>query len=167
LAIDARLTYLENEILQADPIRLVQLLYRAALAALGKARIHVREGKIVERSHQISKAGDIVNELTLSINRSQGGEIAATLVELYSYMQTRLQDANFRQVQEPPPSGRTTRRSRNTSHDSPRSLGTMHRHSAATAISGRRPAFLRASSSPRILTTVAPSKPKKPERASQ
>ena len=92
---------LENEILQADPIRLVQLLYRAALAALGKARIHVREGKIVERSHQISKAGDIVNELTLSINRSQGGEIAATLVELYSYMQTRLQDANFRQVEEP------------------------------------------------------------------
>ena len=101
MAIDARLTYLENEILQADPIRLVQLLYRAALAALGKARIHVREGKIVERSHQISKAGDIVNELTLSINRSQGGEIAATLVELYSYMQTRLQDANFRQVEEP------------------------------------------------------------------
>ena len=101
MAIDARLTYLENQILQTDPIRLVQLLYRAVLAALGKARIHVREGKIVERSHQISKAGDIVNELTLSINRSQGGEIAATLVELYSYMQTRLQDANFRQVEEP------------------------------------------------------------------
>jgi flagellar protein FliS len=101
LAIDARLTYVENEILQADPIRLVQLLYRAALAALGKARIHVRGGNILERSRQITKAGDIVNELTLSINRNQGGEIAATLVELYSYIQTRLQDANFRQVEEP------------------------------------------------------------------
>lgn len=101
MAIDARLAYVENEILQADPVRLVQMLYRGALVALGKARIHVRERDIAERSRQIAKASDIVNELTLSVDRHRGGEIAANLIELYDYIQTRLQDANFRQVEEP------------------------------------------------------------------
>lgn len=101
LAFDARLAYVENEILQADPVRLVQLLYRGALEAIGKARVFVREKNILDRSRQITKATDIINELTLSIDRERGGEIAANLVELYDYMQRRLQDANFRQIEEP------------------------------------------------------------------
>jgi flagellar secretion chaperone FliS len=101
LAIDARLAYVENEILQADPIRLVQMLYRGALLAIGKARVHVRERDIAGRSRQLTKASEIINELTLSIDTEKGGEIARNLVELYDYMQRRLQDANFRQVEEP------------------------------------------------------------------
>lgn len=101
MAFDARLAYVENEILQADPLRLVQLLYRGALDAIGKARVHLREKNIADRSRQITKATDIINELTLSIDRERGGEIAANLVELYDYMQRRLQDANFRQIEEP------------------------------------------------------------------
>jgi flagellar secretion chaperone FliS len=101
LAIDARLAYVENEILQADPIRLVQMLYRGALLAIGKARVHVREQDIAARSKQLTKASEIINELTLSIDSEKGGEIARNLVELYDYMQRRLQDANFRQVEEP------------------------------------------------------------------
>ena len=98
---DARLAYVENEILQADPIRLVQMLYRGALLAVGKARVHVHERDIAARSRQITKASEIINELTLSLNYEQGGEVARNLVELYDYMQRRLQDANFRQVEEP------------------------------------------------------------------
>ena len=98
---DARLAYVENEILQADPIRLVQMLYRGALLAIGKARVHIHERDIPARSRQITKAGEIINELTLSLNYEQGGEVARNLVELYDYMQRRLQDANFRQVEDP------------------------------------------------------------------
>ena len=101
MALDARLTYVENEILAADPIRLVQLLYRGAITAVGKARVHLRERDIQQRSRQITKATDIINELTLSVDRNQGGELAGNLVELYDYMQHRLQDANFRQVEPP------------------------------------------------------------------
>jgi len=101
LALDARLAYIENEILQADPIRLVQLLYRGAIEALGKARVHIEEADISARSRQITKTSEIINELTLSIDREKGGDLATNLVELYDYMQRRLQDANFRQDTEP------------------------------------------------------------------
>ena len=101
MAIDARLTYVENEILQADPIRLVQLLYQGAIGAVEKARVYLREHDIRARSSQIAKAAAIVNELTLSIDREKGGEVAANLVELYDYVQHRLQEANFRQIDEP------------------------------------------------------------------
>lgn len=95
----AQQTYLENEILQADPLELVRILYRAALEAVGKARGHVRNNEIRERSRQITKASEIINELTLSVNRERGGEIAANLVELYDYMQRLLVEANFHQTE--------------------------------------------------------------------
>jgi flagellar protein FliS len=101
LAIDARLAYIENEILQADPMRLVQMLYRGAIAAVGQARGHLRDGEIRQRSEQITRAAEIINELTLSLDREKGGEIAGNLAELYDYIQRRLQDANFRQQEQP------------------------------------------------------------------
>ena len=97
----AQQTYLENEILQADPLELVRILYRAALEAVGKARIHLRSNEIKERSRQITKAGAIINELALSVDRERGGEIARNLVELYDYMQRCLQEANFQQSDAP------------------------------------------------------------------
>ena len=101
MAFAARLAYVENEILQADPIRLIQMLYRGAIEAVAKARGHLREANIQDRSRQITKAAEIINELTLSLDREKGGEIAANLAELYDYLQRLLQDANFRQVEEP------------------------------------------------------------------
>jgi flagellar secretion chaperone FliS len=101
LAIDARLAYVESEILQADPVRLVRMLYGGALDATAQARGHIRLGDIGGRSRQITKAVAIINELMLSLDRERGGEIAANLAELYDYINRRLQDANFRQIEEP------------------------------------------------------------------
>lgn len=98
---DARLAYVENEIMQADPLQLVQMLYRGALQAVTKARHYLREGDILARSRQVTKASEIINELTLSLDHERGGDIARNLVELYDYMQRLLQDANFRQVEPP------------------------------------------------------------------
>ena len=97
----AHATYRENEIMMADPLELVRILYRAAIGAVVSARRHVREGSIRDRSSQITRASEIVNELLLSVDRERGGQIAARLVELYDYMQRRLQEANFGQVEEP------------------------------------------------------------------
>jgi flagellar protein FliS len=101
LAIDARLAYVENEVLQADPVSLVRMLYHGAIAAAGKAREFVRQRDIRGRSAQITKATEIINELSLSLDRQKGGELAGNLAELYDYMQRRLQEANFRQIEEP------------------------------------------------------------------
>lgn len=101
MSIYARQAYWENEILQADPLQLVRILYRSALEAVRKASVHLREGDIRARSAQITKAGEILNELAMSVNLEQGGDIARNLIELYDYMQRLLQEANFRQVEPP------------------------------------------------------------------
>lgn len=93
--------YLENEILQVDGWRLVELIYRAAIDAIGKAREHLRAGAIQARSRQITRASELVSELALSLDHEAGGGLSRNLAELYDYIQRLLQEANFRQIEPP------------------------------------------------------------------
>jgi flagellar secretion chaperone FliS len=93
--------YLENRVLSAEPLELVQMLYQAAIGAVQDARHHLANGKIMERSRAITKACTILIELTASLNREAGGELAQRLGSLYDYMRRKLIEANFRQSDEP------------------------------------------------------------------
>src|SRR6266852_2934916 len=93
--------YLEAEVLGADPVKLVTILYRAAIEAVGTARRHLKAGAIRERSRQLTKASEIIHELMRSLDHNQGGEISRSLAELYAYMQTQLIEANTKQVDPP------------------------------------------------------------------
>lgn len=93
--------YLEAEVLNAEPLKLVLMLYRAAIDAVAAARRHVRQGNIRERSRSITRAMEIVNELALSLNHAAGGDISRNLAELYAYMQARLIEANTQQTEPP------------------------------------------------------------------
>jgi len=94
-------TYLEAEILSADPVKLVIILYRAAIEAVGAARRYVAGGLIRERSQKISKASAIISELVLSLDHTRGGEISQSLARLYDYMRMRLNEANAQQIDPP------------------------------------------------------------------
>jgi flagellar protein FliS len=93
--------YRESEVLSADSMELVNLLYRAAIDAIAAARRHLREGRIRERSTQITKALGILQELTFSLDHERGGELSRSLAELYVYMHGRLTEANAQQVDPP------------------------------------------------------------------
>jgi flagellar protein FliS len=93
--------YLENEVLSADPIGLVQLLYAGAIDAIRKARVFLQEGDIHGRSATIVKAMQIILELQSSLDLERGGEIAVNLARLYAYIQERLAEANARQALAP------------------------------------------------------------------
>src|SRR5947199_4100489 len=93
--------YLETEILSADPVKLVNLLYRGALESVGLARRHLEAGEIRERSQQITRAWEILHELSGTLDHAQGGELSRSLAELYLYMQTRLLEANAQQADAP------------------------------------------------------------------
>ena len=93
--------YRDTEVLNADPVRLVSILYRAAVEAVRAARRHLAAGAIRERSRQITKANSILHELLRSLDREKGGKIAHSLNDLYAYMSTRLIEANARQIDEP------------------------------------------------------------------
>lgn len=90
-------TYLEDRILSADSIELVDLLYQAAISAVADARRHLAEGQILARARSISKAFDILMELNVSLDFERGGEMSVRLAQLYSYMHRRLVEANARQ----------------------------------------------------------------------
>ncbi len=96
----ARHAYWENESL-ADPIELIRMLYRGGLDAVGKAKQRLAAGDVSGRSLQITRAGEILNELAASLDMERGGELAQRLLDLYDYMQRRLQDANFEQSEAP------------------------------------------------------------------
>jgi flagellar secretion chaperone FliS len=93
--------YLDEEVLNATPLRFVFLLYRAALDSIASARRYIRLGDIRARSLAISKAMRIVAELSLSLDRKAGGELSKNLAELYSYVQSLLTKANFKQSEAP------------------------------------------------------------------
>jgi len=93
--------YLENEVLHADPVKLVAILYRAASESVSAARRHLAAGEIRERSRQISKAWEIVAHLLTTLDLEKGGVIARQLAPLYTYMQQRLIEANSLQIDPP------------------------------------------------------------------
>jgi len=94
-------TYLENEILSASPIELVQILYTAALDSIGSARRCVRAGDIRARSRAITKGMRIVTELSRSLNREAGGELSRNLANVYGYVLRLLIEGNAKQIEKP------------------------------------------------------------------
>jgi flagellar protein FliS len=93
--------YLEARVMSASPMELVRMLYDAAQQSVRDARRHLAAGDIAARSDRISRAIEVLAELSNSLDRDRGGEIARELAELYDYIERRLIDANFRQADEP------------------------------------------------------------------
>jgi flagellar secretion chaperone FliS len=98
---NAHETYLEGRITSADPLELVRMLYHGASGAVRDARRYLADGDIQGRSRSITKACEILIELTVSLNHSAGGDISRRLEQLYDYMQRRLLEANFQQADAP------------------------------------------------------------------
>jgi flagellar protein FliS len=93
--------YLETEVLSASPVQLVSMLYRGALDSLRSAVLALERGDISERSRRLSHAEAILGELTVSLDRTQGGDLSRDLSELYDYMQRRIAQGNFEQTKAP------------------------------------------------------------------
>lgn len=85
----------ESEVAYASPHRLVQMLMEGALDKVAAAKGFIERKDYSGKSHQITWAMSIVNGLRCSLDETSGGEIAANLNDLYSYITRRLTDANI------------------------------------------------------------------------
>jgi flagellar protein FliS len=94
-------SYFDNEILSADAVKLVVLIYRGALDAVGAARRHLAAGDIRARSLSITKATELVAELIRTLDYEKGGEISPNLARVYDFVLTCLNDANSKQIDRP------------------------------------------------------------------
>ncbi|HWQ56910.1 MAG TPA: flagellar export chaperone FliS [Bryobacteraceae bacterium] len=93
--------YLEARVMSASPVELVRILYGAAQQSVREARRHLALGNTAERSREISRAVEILVELSGAVDREKGGELSGRLVELYDYMVRRLTEAHLRQEDTP------------------------------------------------------------------
>jgi len=79
----------------ADPHRLILMLFDGALAAINMARIQIGENDIAAKGISIGKAIELINNgLKVSLDMEAGGDLAAKLASLYDYMVLRLVTAN-------------------------------------------------------------------------
>ncbi len=84
----------QNNITDASPHRLVQMLMEGALDRISTAKGHMQRNRFAEKGRFISSAISIVDGLRSSLDFEKGGEIAQNLDALYDYMNRRLLEAN-------------------------------------------------------------------------
>ena len=88
---------LESTVSEADPHRLILMLFEGASLACTQARIAMQEGRIADKGAAFSKAINIIdNGLLASLNPDQGGALATQLASLYEYISSRLLWANMK-----------------------------------------------------------------------
>lgn len=84
----------QTGVVDANPHRLIQMLFEGALDRLNMAKGFIEHDNIEARSIYINKAISIIGGLQSSLNNEAGGEIADNLDSLYDYLMRRLYDAN-------------------------------------------------------------------------
>ena len=67
-------SYVENDVLNQDPVELVRLLYSKAIERVREARGHLEAGRIPQRAETIAHVMEIILELQATLNLEEGGE---------------------------------------------------------------------------------------------
>ncbi|MAA64442.1 MAG: flagellar protein FliS [Alteromonadaceae bacterium] len=84
----------QTSITDADPHKLIQLLYNGALERINMAKARMQANDYEGKGRLISKAIEIIGGLRSFLDFEKGGELAANLEGLYDYMERTLFEAN-------------------------------------------------------------------------
>jgi len=88
--------YKRAKVQTADQGKLIILLYNAAIKALKEAIISINNNNIEVSHNNIIKTQKIITELLVSLNISEGGEIAKNLQGIYVFINKQLMLANLK-----------------------------------------------------------------------
>ncbi|MDX1801192.1 MAG: flagellar export chaperone FliS [Marinobacter sp.] len=84
----------QTSITDADPHKLIQLLYNGALERINMAKARMQAKDFEGKGQLINKAIEIIGGLRGFLDFEQGGELAQRLEALYDYMERTLFEAN-------------------------------------------------------------------------
>lgn len=93
--------YKKTEVMTADRVKLIILLYEGIIKFNNLAKNAIRIKNIQERNKYINKSMAIISELLNALNKEAGGEIAINLEKLYFYMLEQMIQANSKNDAEP------------------------------------------------------------------
>lgn len=86
---------LKNEIEDASPHRVIQMMFTGVLERLFECRVAIKKQDIETKGLAINKAIGIISGLNNSLDMEQGGEISKNLSKLYQFSLLKLSDANL------------------------------------------------------------------------
>lgn len=89
--------YVQTQFTTVNQGELLLLLYDGTLKFLAQARERIVNKDVAGKGIYISKALDVITELTASINQEVGGELARNLHQLYMICSAKLLRANLTQ----------------------------------------------------------------------
>jgi flagellar protein FliS len=84
----------QTSITDADPHRLIQLLYNAAIERINMAKARMQAKDYAGKGQLIGKAIEIVGGLRSFLDFEKGGQLSAQLEALYDYMERTLLEAS-------------------------------------------------------------------------
>jgi len=84
-----------TSVMEADPHKLVALLFAGACQRIRLAQACIQQGDQARKGKAIGEACAIVGHLNGSLDHEAGGEIASNLSSLYEYVMHRLTEANL------------------------------------------------------------------------
>jgi flagellar protein FliS len=82
--------YLEADILSRPKEWLIPLLHEHLLSSLRRAAIQIEANDPAGKAESLDKASAIVMELSSSLDREKGGELARQMSSLYGFMVTEI-----------------------------------------------------------------------------
>ncbi len=88
--------YFQTQVSTVGQGELLLLLYDGGLKFLAQAKEKMQEKDYAAKGMLISKALDVISELTASLNVNAGGELAKNLAQLYLFCSSKLLEANMR-----------------------------------------------------------------------
>src|SRR5437870_5563827 len=98
-ALRAATAYRTTQVGSRSPVELVVLLYDGLVRYLNEARDAMVRGDLLAKRTALSRALGVVGELQSTLDRQKGGQVAEQLEALYTYISSRLLEANLnRQV---------------------------------------------------------------------
>jgi len=87
--------YRQTHVQSRSPLELIVMLYDGALRFLRETEEAMTRGDLVAKREALNRALAILTELQSTLNIDQGGQTAASLDSLYTYMIARLTEANL------------------------------------------------------------------------
>lgn len=100
MAADSYKQYQQNVVTQADPVKLVELMFEGAIKFIRIAAKAIDEQDPEGAHNSILRAYAIVAELLATLDFEHGGEIAARLEQCYDYVLHLLKEANINKDRE-------------------------------------------------------------------
>ncbi|MFD2170097.1 flagellar export chaperone FliS [Tumebacillus lipolyticus] len=88
--------YQNQSVQTATPERLLLMLFEGAIRFCKEAMLGLEQQNFQLAHEKNIRVQNIINELIVTLNREQGGEVAENLLSIYQYLNQRLIEANLK-----------------------------------------------------------------------